>query len=473
MLTVFVLATLVSSGDVVQQTETPSRKAESHRDFSPATALYVDQTMQREETQRLHRWRATNGVSDLMPLLHPEVVFHNSGAPIQFGANRSEFSNRLGSGNRAFVIRAQGAPYDEEPPVTSDLAQQPLMSPIFGQTPAWPSQGGIWPGSPILAPQGMAGGPAPMQSQYGATGPQPYRFGWSSRFDVGILPKARTSGGAFGHFEVFEFNSELRHTAPLPNQWIFSLAPQFNLRSWGGPGYTNPGAASPAPTAGLSGHAYRFGSDFQLTSPTVGAHTVELGFTPAYTSDFEDGGSSDAWLWDGRGAIFIRTNPQWLMVLGAMFWDRVNDQVLPYAGLVYTPNDWMEFRATFPKAEASFFLGTPWGVPQWLYFAGEYHVEAYEVEVSAQRRADPLGEDVPLVIPPNAAGVLVATRPASSQIELEDWRVLLGIRSEQGSMTSFLEAGWVFGRDVDLSRVAAPRGFDISSGFIARFGVTY
>ena len=336
-----------------------------------------------------------------------------------------------------FVVRGQSPGYDETPGAGGNsplnLPMDPTGSWIPGPIqPIWP--GAPMGGSPVAQAQGTAGGPVVMMM--GANGPRPFRFGWQSSADIGVLPKEPTSGG-LGHFGVFEANVELRYTTPLPWQHIFSFAPQFGYRGWDGPG-TPPGSPNALP-----GSAYRIGADMRLTSPQMGPYTVELGFNPFLATDFEQSESSDAWGFDFHGAIFIRTSPRYLLVRGAAFWDRVDDRIIPYAGIVFTPHQYLEIRAVFPRPEISMFMGAPWGVPQWLYIAGEYHVETYEISNAVVRE----------------------------QLELEDWRLLGGIRSEQGGVSSFLEAGWVFGRDVDY--INATPGFDISSGFIARFGIRY
>lgn len=342
------------------------------------------------------------------------------------------FLNDRGPLGDVFVIRGQN--YDEDPQLSADLNQPPIILPPRGSTWGQPQTG--WPGAGMLAPNGWPGGPAPNASVVGVNGPQPFRFGWQSRLDIGYMPSESVSrNGARGSLGVFETNLEMRYTAPVTGQWIFSVAPQFNLRNWDGPGRPQ-----------LHGDVYRFGSDFRLTSPTVGPTTVELGFTPALSSDFDRSPGSEAWSFDGYGALQIRTSPRWLVVIGALFWDRVNDNVLPYGGLVYTPNNVFEARLLFPRADVSMFLGAPWGVPQWLYVAGEYHIEAWQVSS------------------PVPGGV-------QDRMEIEDWRILLGVRSESGGISSFLEAGWVLGRHADFQNTA--RDFDISSGFITRFGVRW
>lgn len=358
------------------------------------------------------------------------------------------FLSQSDSHETAFLVRGQSPPYDPNAPgsVNPNLAQS-MTIPATPTEPWFPQQQPVWPGTPLLNPNGMMGGAPPQGTMMGVNGPRPFRFGWQSQADVGILPKESTNAArGLGQFGIFEFNTEFRYTAPTVMQHIFSIAPQFNLRSWDGPGTSSAAAIANGFTP-LAGDAYRFGLDLRLTSPTRGPYTLELDFNPSIGTDFERGLGSEGWMFDGRGALFVRTSPQYLLVLGAMFLDRVDDQVLPYAGIVYTPNQHMEIRALFPKAEINWFVGAPCGVPQWMYLAGEYHIEAYQVAV-------------------NTPGL------AENQIQLEDWRVMLGVRSEHGAMTSFLEGGWVFGRDVEFLRKATP-GFDVSSGFIARFGVRY
>jgi hypothetical protein len=359
------------------------------------------------------------------------------------------FLSEKGSHETAFLVRGQSPPYDPSAPgsVNPNLAQSMTIPPPA--TEQWfPPPQHAWPGVPLLNPNGMLGGSPPQGTMMGVNGPQPFRFGWQSQADVGILPRETTnSRRGLGQFGVFEFNTELRYTAPTVMQHIFSIAPQFNLRGWDGPGTSSAAAIANGFTP-LAGDAYRFGLDLRLTSPTQGPYTLELDFNPSFGTDFERGLTSKAWAFDARGALFVRTSPRYLLVLGAMFLDRVDDQVLPYAGIVYTPNQHFEIRALFPKAEINCFIGAPWGVPQWMYLAGEYHIEAYQVAV-------------------NTPGL------SENRIQIEDWRAMLGVRSEHsGGMTSFLEGGWVFGRDVEFLRKATP-GFDINSGFIARFGVRY
>lgn len=365
--------------------------------------------------------------SSTISLVAPELVFSQPFSAMEIDSQPLVAYDQT-------IMRGQGpgVAYDEDP-VQANLGNQQYLAPPPAQHASqWNPMAPVWPGTPLVEPGGVG---APFASVPGINGSRPFQFGWCRKVDVAFLPKEETSsvgGGAAGDFSVFEVNTEFRYTAPLPTQWIMSVAPQFNLRNWDGP-------AAPD----LPGDVYRFGLDLQLTTPTIGPVTGELSFNPSLNTDFDMNPGSDAYNWDGHGAFFIRASPRTLAVLGALFWDRVDDRVLPYAGLVFTPNDYLEIRALFPQSEVSLFLGTPWGIPQWLYVNGEYHVEAYEIGGVAGGR----------------------------QIQLEDWRVMLGVRSDTGGVQSFLEGGWVFDREVEFSTGGG--NFEVSSGFIARFGLKF
>ena len=273
----------------------------------------------------------------------------------------------------------------------------------------------------------------------GINGAQPYRYGWNARYDITYMPSEGTSSPDVGKLSILAFDLEKEYVKPLPSSWVFSFAPQYNLRLLNGPtnGYAGP--------SHLPGDLHRFGLGLKLSTPEVNGSTLEFGFTPAFTTDFNVSPSGNGMQYDGHVVWFWRWNPQFMVALGAAYWDRVDDILLPYAGIVYTPNDYLEFRLLFPKPRVSLFLGTPNGVATWAYIQGEYHVESYEMEMS----------------PPGSR----------DQVQFTDWRLMGGFRFEAGWLTTFIEAGGVFGRDVEFRRNG--QDFDIDPGFIMRAGLRY
>jgi hypothetical protein len=317
--------------------------------------------------------------------------------------------------------------------------QQPVVAPQPYGMPQ-PIQSGdpfLGGGMPYAAPSPNA--PWGQYTYGGINGAQPIRYGWNARYDFTYLPSEGTSSPNVGKFGLFGFDLEKEYISPTPAGWVFSMAPQYNLRLLDGPteGYFGP--------SHLPGDLHRFGLGLKLSTPDMGGSTFEFGFTPALTTDFEIAPSRNGMQFDGHAVWFWRWTPQFMVALGAAYWDRVDDIVLPYAGIVYTPNDYLEFRLLFPKPRVSLFLGTPNGVATWAYVQGEYHVESYEMELSPPGTRD--------------------------QVQFSDWRLLGGFRFESGWLTTFIEAGGVFGREVKFRRDG--EDFNVDPGFIMRAGFRY
>lgn len=266
----------------------------------------------------------------------------------------------------------------------------------------------------------------------GLNGPQPYRFGWQPRLDFGYLPSEGVSRGG-GSFQIFEFDGELKNTRRVGNGAIFAFTPQFGLRTWR------------ATRLQLPSTVYRMGANFELATPANSPVSFLFGFNPSVNTDFEDSPSSDAFNFDSKAAIFYRHSEQVMYVIGAMYLDRVNDRVLPYAGVVLTPDDRTELRLMFPETRISRYVGNLMGDDKWIYASIGFHTEAYEIELERTG----FGE----------------------KIEISDWRAVVGLRSDNNLFTSFIEAGIVFDRNGDFLNETP--GFDISDGFILRGGLRF
>ncbi|MCA9077049.1 MAG: hypothetical protein KDA93_18625 [Planctomycetaceae bacterium] len=309
-------------------------------------------------------------------------------------------------------------------------------------------------GSPGITSDPWIGGGAPVpyaqpyggansgQYGFGLNGVQPYQYGWSGRYDFGMIADEGTrlpGGGDFGGFGILEVDVEKELVTPIWNNYVFSIAPQFNYRSWDGPRIFGGGND-------LDENFYRFGLGLKLATPDYGGWNAEVGFNPGYATDFNNTDMSDVWQYDGHAVLFWRMNPTWMWAFGAAYWDRVEDLVIPYAGAVWTPNDIWEFRLIFPESRISMFLGTPFGVPTWLYARGEYHVESYAAETDG-------------------------TPATKINVQMEDWRALGGLRFETGAVSTFAEVGWVFERDFKAD-VPGLKG-QLHSGLMGRVGLRY
>ncbi len=305
------------------------------------------------------------------------------------------------------------------------------MAPSNGLTTPFSAAG---TGDPFLY------GPDPVLGDPGGTilsgvnGPQPYRLGFTPRFDYTYLAESGVKAPGTGHFESHNFDFELAHTMPVGPGWAFTNTPQLGARWWEGPGVPS-----------LPAQVYRLGWDFTLATPLQGPWSMQLDFNPSVNSDFDDSLGREALNFDGNAMLFYRTSPQLMWVLGAGYWDRVDNIVIPYAGVVWNPNDLWEFRLLFPKARASYFLGNIGTAAHWIYATGEYHVESYQIAMPG-----------------------LGTR---EQVQIQDWRIGLGLRSDHGWFDKSFEIGYVLGREVDFAN--GTPGFDIKDTFMIRYAVRF
>jgi hypothetical protein len=220
-----------------------------------------------------------------------------------------------------------------QPNVVQPYQQDPFL------TPTDPFMVGS---DPMQYSPGMMG---PMYA--GVNGPQPYRFGVMPRLDIGYIPESDIDDVDAG-VEMFELDAELRNVMPFAQNWVFTSAPQFGYRAWNiGGGVADLGRIN----------LYRFGWDLQLATPETYGWSWQFTFNPSINTDLESQGlTSNAWNLDGNVMAFYRVNPVWQFALGAGYWDRLDNIVIPYGGVIITPDDRWELRLMFPKSRISYFM---------------------------------------------------------------------------------------------------------------------
>lgn len=331
------------------------------------------------------------------------------------------------------VFRASYAPSDAvfrgQSPSTFETP--PITPPAYDNS--MPYSGGNLR-DPFLYGDPVLSAPGGSSILSGVNGPQPYRFGFTPRMDYTYLAPAGAQSPGQGRFGSSDFNFELAHVQQVGPGWIFTNTPQAGIRLWDGPG-----------TPDLPGSVYRLGWDFTLATPIVGLWSMQLDFNPSINTDFQSGLARESLNLDGNAMLFYRASPQWMIVLGAGYWDRVDKIILPYAGVVWNPNDLWELRLLFPKSRISYFLGNINNGAHWLYASGEYHVESYQIEQQ---------------------GV-----SGPQQVQIQDWRLAVGLRSDHVTYDKFIEVGVVLGRNVDFLKTTP--GFGLNDTLMLRAGVKF
>lgn len=181
-----------------------------------------------------------------------------------------------------------------------------------------------------------------------------------------------------------------------------------------------------------------------------GNHWIaDVAVQPGLYGDSESLGSSEALRFNGRALGIYAPTIDVKYVLGVTYLDGGWSKIVPVAGVVWKPNDDVEYQFVFPTPRFAWRL--PWtNIPgkdeRWAYLSVEYGNQAWAFQ---QSNGDP---DV---------------------LAYRDYRVIFGLeRKVVGGLSHKVEIGYVFSRDMKIASIS---GNDISmdSTLIARVGIAY
>jgi hypothetical protein len=181
-----------------------------------------------------------------------------------------------------------------------------------------------------------------------------------------------------------------------------------------------------------------------------GNHWIaDFAVQPGLYGDSDSLDASEALRFTGRALGVYAPTIDVKYVLGVTYLDGGWAKVVPVAGVIYKPNDDLEYQLIFPTPRISWRLpgsAIPGKDERWMYVAVEYANQAW-----AFQQAD---------------GV-------TDVLAYRDYRVILGLeRKVVGGLSRRFEIGYVFNRDMKIASVS---GNDIGMGstLIARVGVAY
>ncbi len=154
--------------------------------------------------------------------------------------------------------------------------------------------------------------------------------------------------------------------------------------------------------------------------------TTMIGVTPESASDME--ATKNAVRVTGLGMATYDWTPETKVTLGVVYLNRSDINVLPIAGLIWTPNETTRLDLTFPRPRiskrVSWFDAPFRNTEDWIYLAGQLGGGTYAVE-------RPLGFD--------------------DEMTFRDFRFILGMeRKTDSGIKGFAEIGYVFGRKVEF-----------------------
>ena len=262
---------------------------------------------------------------------------------------------------------------------------------------------------------------------------QPYRLDWYSYEDFTYIPTSATRGTA-GSFQDLQWNAWMRFGRTF-QRYMFAWTPTWNSSWWTGPS----GVALPA-------DADQIKSDFQLSSLYEGPWNWQIGFTPQINADFRRSLDSNAYMFDGRAVLFYQASNTLRLAIGGAYWNRVTSMIIPYGGVLWTPDDCWEFRLFFPKARISRYMGTVSGRDWWAYATLGYDLQAWQVEI----------EDA---------------SQAKTRMQMSSEQLMLGASAQIRGITAFAEGGLIFNRHVRF--FGSTPSFGIQDALMLRLGVLY
>ncbi len=360
-----------------------------------------------------------------------------------------------------------GLPYSYTPPTTGAPAYgaPQYNAPAFGAPPLGASPYDVSPyAAPGSAPaiSGPAYSPSapPFQNGMGAEGAplgwQPGTYGFQGA-DGSITRfrqfMARVRGEhtlllGDNSIDSFEVNrTELTATFAFPFAGSIEapllLTPGFAFNWFNGP-EGDPAAMPRGPDLPpLTYDAYLDLSWFPRFTPGLGA---ELGFRTGVWTDF-NALNSDSLRFLGRGLGVVTITPQFELLLGAVYLDRIRIKMLPAGGVRWRPSPEWDLYLVFPNPKIRRVLRTG-GSADWWWFAGaEYGGGSWTVE--------------------RAGGL-------KDRIDYNDVRVSMGLEWQLASQArGHLEIGYAFDREVLFDDSRNPARFDADDAVMFRAGIGY
>jgi hypothetical protein len=192
---------------------------------------------------------------------------------------------------------------------------------------------------------------------------------------------------------------------------------------------------------------YSTGVEFRWIRPITERLMADLAVVPGFYGDFVVD-SGDAIRIPGRALGVYKWSEQTTLVLGVLYLDRRDVNLLPAGGILWKPSDDWNLELIFPRpkiARRFYRDGTERGLEYWGYVAGEFGGGQWAIET-------PGGQ--------------------TETVILRDYRLLLGVESKlaRGIGTRF-EIGYIFGRTINF--IGPTQDFSPNSTVLLRAGASY
>ena len=239
--------------------------------------------------------------------------------------------------------------------------------------------------------------------------------------------------GDLNGFGEFQWETFITFGFPMPTrERPLLITPGFQMRLWDGPA-----------TPELPAQVYDATLEFRWLGKFNPCWGYDVGVAPGVHSDF-DRFEDDAIRITGRAVASFQPRPDITYVLGVVYLDREDVNLLPVAGLIWTPHDQVRWELVFPRPRVMWRWSCEGWTEDWLYLAGEFGGGSWSVQRSG----------------------------VSDQVTVRDYRVLLGLeRKSPSGAGRRIELGYVFGRVVEFA--SATPDYEPDDALLLRASWTY
>jgi hypothetical protein len=221
----------------------------------------------------------------------------------------------------------------------------------------------------------------------------------------------------------------------------------FNIHWWAGP----VGEATGPPPPNRPPQVFDLYLDANWSQRWCECLTSQVRFRPGLYTDFRVT-PPDAFRFPGEAVLAYQVQPNFFLVGGVQYLQRLDVQVLPVGGVLWQPTTRWEMTLVFPEPKIAYQLSTKHHI--WGYVAGEYGGGRWAFK-------NELGHD--------------------EEVEYSDLRVTAGLEWREGPLgftplaqlktRTFIEAGYIFDRHL---RFNGPNpAFEPSSTWMLRFGTVW
>lgn len=241
------------------------------------------------------------------------------------------------------------------------------------------------------------------------------------------------AGGEISDFGILSSDVSVTLAFPVPSREMpLILTPAFAIHVLDGPAGVD-----------LPNQLYDNSLKIQTMFKINERWGANIAVTPGWYSDFQSS-NDEALRISGHAFAAWDQSPRVQWIFGVVYLDWQNISLLPAAGVIVKPNFDTIIELTFPRPRFAQRLGFTHFGDIWWYVAGELGGGTWAVSTAG-------GDDL---------------------VTISDYRLLVGVENSgpKGCKT-FLEAGYVFGREIEFE--SATPDFDPSDTFLLRAGLTY